>query len=191
MFNRPNVHLVTEPIEEITETAVVTRDGTARAVDTIILATGFDTQKFLSAIPIIGRNGRPLDQAWANGAEAYLGITVAGFPNLFMLYGPNTNNGSIIYQIECQVDYALRHIARLDREHLAWIDVRPEIMAAYNSALQADLNRVAVWAGLANDYYRTESGRIVTHWPHTMDRYRDMTRAPDDHAYEVARAHNR
>ena len=188
IFNRPNVHLITEPIEEVTETAVVTRDGVRRVVDTIILATGFHTGKFLAAIPIVGRGGQRLDEAWADGAEAYLGITVAGFPNLFMLYGPNTNNGSILYQIECQVDYAVRHIARLERERLAWIDVRPEVMTAYNDALQADLNRVAVWAGLANDYYRTESGRIVTQWPHSMDRYRDMTRAPDDDAYETAPA---
>ena len=185
-FNRPNVHLITDPIEEITETAVVTRDGTARAVDTIVLATGFDTGKFLAVIPVFGRDGRRLDEAWANGAEAYLGITVSGFPNLFMLYGPNTNNGSIIYQIECQVDYALRHIVRLERERLAWIDIRPAVMAAYNRDLQADLERVAVWQGLANDYYRTGAGRIVTQWPHSMDRYRDMTHASDEDAYEAA-----
>ena len=186
-FNRPNVQLITEPIAEITEHAVVTRDVTARPVDTIVLATGFDTSRYLSAIPVTGRGGRALDDAWTDGAEAYLGITVAGFPNLFMLYGPNTNNGSIIFQIECQVAYLLRHLQRMDRQGLAWIDVRPEIMASYNRDLQRDLARVAVWNTGTRDYYRSPSGRIITQWPHGMDRYRDMTSAPDDDAYESAR----
>ena len=151
-----------------------------------MLATGFDTARYLSAIPITGRGGRSLDAAWADGAEAYLGITVAGFPNLFMLYGPNTNNGSIIFQIECQVDYLLRHLQRMDRQGLAWIDVRPEIMASYNRDLQRDLAQVAVWNTGTRDYYRSASGRIITQWPHGMDRYRDMTRAPDDDAYDSA-----
>jgi cation diffusion facilitator CzcD-associated flavoprotein CzcO len=185
-FNRANVSLVTDPIVEITSGAVVTADGTARAVDTIILATGFDTTRFLSAIPVTGRNGLRLDDAWSEAAEAYLGITVSGFPNLFMLYGPNTNNGSIIFQIECQVDYLLRHISRMDKAGIAWIDVKPDVMAAYNRELHDDLSRVAVWnSGSCRDYYRTASGRIVTQWPHGMDRYRDITGRPDDDAYET------
>jgi cation diffusion facilitator CzcD-associated flavoprotein CzcO len=185
-FNRANVRLVTDPIAEITSGAVVTADGAARAVDTIILATGFDTTRFLSAIPVTGRNGLRLDDAWSDAAEAYLGITVSGFPNLFMLYGPNTNNGSIIFQIECQVDYLLRQILRMEKAGIAWIDVKPEVMAAYNRQLQSDLDRVAVWnSGSCSDYYRTASGRIVTQWPHGMDRYREMTSAPDGDAYET------
>ncbi|HTJ64313.1 MAG TPA: NAD(P)/FAD-dependent oxidoreductase [Alphaproteobacteria bacterium] len=184
-FNRPNVHLITDPIREITSDAVVTEDGTARKVDTIILATGFDTTRFLSAIPITGRNGVSLEKAWSNAPEAYLGITVSGFPNLFMLYGPNTNNGSIIFQIECQVDYLLRHIQRMEAENLAWIDVKPEAMAAYNRRLQDDLEGVAVWnSGSCRDYYRTASGRIVTQWPHSMGRYREVTSISDAEAYE-------
>ena len=93
-----------------------------------------------------GRNGRRIDDAWSNGAQAYLGITTAGFPNLFMLYGPNTNNGSILFMIECQVAYVMRQLARLDNEALAWIDVRPEVMAEYNRALQDDLDQVDVWS---------------------------------------------
>ena len=100
-----------------------------------------------------------------------------------MLYGPNTNNGSIIYQIECQVDYILRHLQRMTREKLAWIAVKPEVMADYNRRLQADLAAVAVWHSGAHDYYRAASGRIVTQWPHGMDRYREITAADDDDAY--------
>ena len=118
-FNLPHVELVTEPIAEITDDAVVTADGRARQVDTIILATGFATTKFLGALDVVGRDGVHIDDAWADGAQAYLGITTAGFPNLFMLYGPNTNNGSIIYMIECQVDYVMRVLQRMDDEGIA------------------------------------------------------------------------
>ena len=182
-FNRDNVQLVTDAIERITPDAVVTADGTSRAVDTIILATGFDTSRFLSAIPVTGRGGRALEAAWSEGAEAYLGITVSGFPNLFMLYGPNTNNGSILFQIECQVEYLLRHVDRMARERLQWIDVKPEVQAAYNRQLQEDLAAKAVWQSGTRDYYRAPSGKIVTQWPHGMDRYRDMTQASDEGAY--------
>ena len=85
-----------------------------RPVDTIVLATGFETTRYLATIEVTGRNGRQIDEAWSNGAQAYLGITTAGFPNLFMLYGPNTNNGSILFMIECQVAYVMRQLARLD-----------------------------------------------------------------------------
>ena len=156
-----------------------------RPVDTIVLATGFETTRYLATIEVTGRNGRRIDEAWSNGAQAYLGITTAGFPNLFMLYGPNTNNGSILFMIECQVAYVMRQLARLDRDDLAWIDVRPDVMADYNRALQDDLDHVEVWAASCNNYYRGPSGTIVTQWPHTMSEYETRTGAPDDDAYET------
>jgi cation diffusion facilitator CzcD-associated flavoprotein CzcO len=185
-FNRSNVALITDPIAAIAPAAVVTSDGKERPVDTIILATGFDTTRYLSAIDVTGRNGRCLADAWSEDPQAYLGITTSGFPNLFMLYGPNTNNGSIIFQIECQVAYVLRQLRRMDEEQFAWIDVRPEIMADYNRQLQHDLDNVKVWsAASCRNYYRAPSGRIVTQWPHGMDIYRDRTSAPDPDAYET------
>jgi cation diffusion facilitator CzcD-associated flavoprotein CzcO len=184
-FNRPNVELVTEAIGRTDETGIVTSDGVHRAVDTIVLATGFETTRYLATIEVTGRNGRRIDDAWSNGAQAYLGITTAGFPNLFMLYGPNTNNGSILFMIECQVAYAMRQLARLDRESLAWIDVRPEVMAEYNCALQDDLDHVEVWNATCNNYYRGPNGMIVTQWPHTMSDYEARTAKPDDDAYET------
>jgi cation diffusion facilitator CzcD-associated flavoprotein CzcO len=188
MFNRPNVELVTDPIDKVTAGAVVTVDGCERPVDTIVCATGFDTTKFLSSIDVRGRGGRRIEDAWSDGAQAYLGITVAGFPNLFMLYGPNTNNGSIIWQIECQVAYALRHIRRMDDEGLAAVEVRPEVMADYNDRLQRDLDAVEVWAASnCHNYYRNAAGRIVTQWPHGMGTYREWTSRPDADAY-VGRA---
>jgi cation diffusion facilitator CzcD-associated flavoprotein CzcO len=184
-FNRPNVRLVSTPIAAVESGGIRTVDGALRAADTIILATGFDTTRFLAAIPVAGRDGTRLDDAWSDGAQAYLGITVSGFPNLFMLYGPNTNNGSIIFQIECQVEYLLRHLARMQREGLRWIDVKHDVMVDWNRELQAALARVAVWQGGTNDYYRAPSGRIVTQWPHGMDDYRDATSQPDEAAYDT------
>lgn len=187
-YNRPNVELVTERIDRITEHGIVTVDGVEREVDTLVLATGFQTTRFLSAIDVTGRGGRRLQEAWADGAHAYLGITTAGFPNLFMLYGPNTNNGSIIYMIECQVDYVMRMLERMEADRLAWVDVKPEVEARYNDELQRDMEKVWVWdAANCHNYYRAPSGRIVTQWPHSMSEYRRRTETPDFDAFEVAR----
>src|SRR4029077_19210873 len=114
---------------------IVTTDGTHRTVDTIVLATGFETTRYLATIEVTGRNGRHLDDAWSNGAQAYLGVTTAGFPNLFMLYGPNTNNGSILTMIEAQVDPALMHIRRLACV-AAWVDGRASAQDRYNAEVQ-------------------------------------------------------
>jgi cation diffusion facilitator CzcD-associated flavoprotein CzcO len=189
MFNRPNVELVTERVDKVAAGSIVTSSGRELDVDTIICATGFDTTRFLSAIRVTGRGGRRVEDAWADGAQAYLGITVSGFPNLFMLYGPNTNNGSIIWQIECQVAYLMRHLARMDEEGLAAIEVKPEVMAEYNERLQRDLDAVEVWAASnCHNYYRNAAGRIVTQWPHGMGTYREWTSRPDDDAYVVTGA---
>ena len=183
-FNRTNVTLVTDPIGRITPEGVSTPDGRLRSTDVIILATGFETTKFLSAIPVRGRNATLLDEAWRDGATAYLGITTPRFPNLFMLYGPNTNNGSIIFQLECQVDYILRKLRMMDDRGLKWIDITAAASHDYNEALQRDLSEVSVWQSGVRDYYRSGSGRIVTQWPHSMARYRLETSREDDDAYE-------
>ena len=184
MFNRPNVELVTDRIARVSKDSIVTVDGRERPVDTIICATGFGTTKFLSAIAVTGRGGQKVEDAWSDGAQAYLGITVAGFPNLFMLYGPNTNNGSIIWQIECQVDYIVRHLQRMDSEGIAAIEVKPEVMDEYNARLQGDLDAVEVWAASnCHNYYRNAAGRIVTQWPHGMGTYKEWTSRPDADAY--------
>ncbi len=183
-FNRPNVHLVTEAITRIEPDGLVTADGGHHPADVLILATGFQTTRFLSAVPVRGRGGQRLDEVWAQGARAYLGITVSGFPNLFMLYGPNTNNGSILANIECQVAYFLRHLARMERDDLAWIDLRHEVLDAYNANLQREIAAIAPWNADVAGYYRADSGLNVTQWPDGMQRYKDMTSAPDDAAYE-------
>jgi cation diffusion facilitator CzcD-associated flavoprotein CzcO len=179
-FNRSNVELVVEPIRRITPDAVVTAEGVERRVDALILATGFKTTAFLSTIEVKGRGGADLAASWADGAHAHLGITTAGFPNLFMLYGPNTNNGSILYMLECQADYVVRALEWMDGAGLDWIDVRPDVEARSNEQLQRDLDGIGVWAaGNCHNYYRGPSGRIVTQWPHSMSEYRRRTERPE------------
>ena len=185
-YNRPNVELVTDAIKRITPKGVLTVDGTERVMDIMVLATGFSTTKYLSAIEVIGRNGLDIEDAWNDGATAYMGITTTGFPNLFMLYGPNTNNGSIITMIEYQVEYALAHIQRLAAQRLAWVDVRAEPMAQYNEWVQEGIAGIEPWHASCNGYYRSPSGRIVTQWPHNMTAFKDQTATIDEDAYEVA-----
>ena len=185
-FNQPNLELVTDGIERVTADSIVSVDGKARRIDTLVIATGFSATKYLSAIDITGRDGRRIDEAWSDGARAYLGITTAGFPNLFMLYGPNTNNGSIISMIESQVEHTLQQIQRIGRENLAWIDVRPEPMEHYNEEVQQAIGRVTVWQESCNGYYRSPSGRIVTQWPYSMSEFRERTATLDAEVFEVA-----
>ena len=185
-FNEPNLELVTDDIVRITPTGVVTADGREREVDTIVLATGFAATKYLSAIDVVGRDGVAVADAWNDGATAYLGITTRGFPNLFMLYGPNTNNGSILTMIEYQVEHVIGHVRRLRDEGLAWVDVRPEPMARYNVEVQEAIAGVPVWNAGCNGYYRTPSGRIVTQWPFSMTEFHDRTATIDPADFEVA-----
>jgi cation diffusion facilitator CzcD-associated flavoprotein CzcO len=185
-FNRPNLELVTDPIERVTPAGVVTADRRERRLDTLILATGFATTKFLSAIDVRGRGGRSIADAWSDGAQAYKGVTTAGFPNLFMLYGPNTNSDSILTMIEYQVDHVLRQIQRIEREGLAWIDVRPGPMHAYNEGIQQELASFAMWQTGCPDYYRAPSGRIVTQWPRSMPALEQALSTLDEDAYEAA-----
>jgi len=184
-FNRPNLELVTDPIERITQAGVVTQGGRERPLDTLILATGFKTTKFLSAIDVIGRGGLRVADAWSEGAEAYKGVATAGFPNLFMLYGPNTNSDSIITMIEYQADHVLRQIQRIASEGLAWVDVKPGPMAAYNAEIQRELAAIAMWQGGCTDYYRAPSGRIVTQWPRSMPALERALSGLDEEAYEA------
>ena len=119
-----------------------------------------------------------------------MGMTTAGFPNLFMLYGPNTNGGSsMILMLELEVAYIMRQLRRMDEERLASIEVKRDVMERYNDQIQAEIEKIDVWHGDCSNYYQAESGRIVTQWPHSMFTYRDWTKAPDpDDAYEVERA---
>jgi cyclohexanone monooxygenase len=152
----------------------------------LILATGFQTTKYLSVIDVVGRGGLSIEEAWSDGAQAYKGVMTAGFPNLFMLYGPNTNGDSIITTIEYEVDHVIGQIGRLADEGLAWIDVKSGAMAEYNEELQRDIAKIEPWQAGCGDYYRSASGRVVTQWPHRMSDLQRTLEAPDLEAYETA-----
>ncbi len=184
-FNRPNVALTTDPIERITPTGIVTADGTVHDLDVIVFATGFVVDRFASRIPITGRDGVTLDEAWADGAQAHLGVTTSGFPNLFMLYGPNTNQGSLIPMIEYEAQYAVKVLRAMDGSGIDWVDVRPEVMGAYNAELQEALGAVEVWQGGCSHYYLSDSGRMVTQYPWSMFDFRESVAEPDLDHFEV------
>ncbi|MGD9601245.1 MAG: flavin-containing monooxygenase [Gammaproteobacteria bacterium] len=190
VFNRDNVELITEGIARITPTGIETRDGGHRELDTIIFSTGFRTTQYIASMKVTGRNGLDVNAAWHDGAQAFKGVATAGFPNLFMLYGPNTNQGSILFMLEQQVGYVMRQIERMDRERLAWLDVRAEVMAKFNAQLQEDVRKIDVWqAACGNDfYYRSPTGRFVTNYPDTMDAFAAQMSTADPDAYEVAKA---
>ena len=103
-----------------------------------------------------------------------------------MLYGPNTNNGSILTMIEAQVEYALQQVQRIAKDDLAWIDVRPEKMERYNEEIQQAIDDVEVWQASCNGYYRSPSGRVVTQWPFSMSEFQRRTARPNPDDFEIA-----
>ncbi|MFC4020829.1 flavin-containing monooxygenase [Micromonospora sp. GCM10011542] len=171
---RPDVDLVTEKIVEVTVDGVRTADGRSHPCDVLIYGTGFAATDFLAPIRVTGRAGRKLTDEWRDGAYAYLGMAVPGFPNLFLVYGPNTNTGntSVVYFHEAQA----RHIAHAVRLLAAGgppLEVRPEVAAGYDTELQGRLAG-SVWTA-CQSWYRTPGGRVVTNWPGMADEYRRRT----------------
>jgi cation diffusion facilitator CzcD-associated flavoprotein CzcO len=176
---RDNVEIVTSPIARVGRDAITTADGAAHPADTIVFATGFETTHFLAPLVVEGLGGTKLEEAWRDGAEAHLGVTVAGFPNLFLLYGPNTNLGhnSIILMIECQVRYAIQCIQELRRRGVSWIDVRHEAMERFNRELQRDLAKTS-WVASCDSWYKNEAGKVTNNWSGTTVEYWWRTRHP-------------
>ena len=153
-----------------------------------MLATGFHAADAVAPFPVTGRGGRDLDAAWAGGAEAYLGTSVAGFPNLFLLIGPNTGLGhsSMVFMMESQFAYVMDALRTMKKERLKLVDVRPEEQAAYNARLAARFPRT-VWSTGCTSWYRTKSGRNTTLWPGYTFEFRLATRRFHRGAYEVVR----
>ncbi|OSC38815.1 flavin-containing monooxygenase [Mycobacterium decipiens] len=172
-----HVELVTDPIDRITATSVVTASGASDRVfdvDAIVLATGFETSRYLSGIEVIGIGGRRLHEHWGPDPSAYLGVAVAGFPNFFMLYGPNTNQAgnSIVYVLEAGARLVASAVSRLARRG-GYLQVRPEVERQYNERLSEDLERT-IWTR-CDSYFRSPTGRIVTQWPYTELEYARRT----------------
>jgi cation diffusion facilitator CzcD-associated flavoprotein CzcO len=182
-LQRENVELVTERITGMDEAGVVTADGRTHQVDCVIWATGFMTNDFMFPMEIAGANGRSLRDEWAEGAHAHLGITVPGFPSMFVMYGPNTNTsgGSIILYLEAQARYLRQAIQALSARQAAAIDVRPEVEARSAGEVQERFRGTA-WTA-CDSWYRTENGRIVANWPGTMKEYLEETEQLDPSEY--------
>jgi cation diffusion facilitator CzcD-associated flavoprotein CzcO len=178
-FNRDNVALVTAPIAEVRPRSVVTADGAEHPADCLIFGTGFvvDPREYLRDLPIVGRGGRSLMDAWRVTPEAYLGTVVPEFPNLFMLIGPNTGLGhnSMIFMMEAQFRYILSCLDLLDGEGAATLEVRRDVTDAYNAGLRAAFGRT-VWASGCHSWYLQDDGRNPTLWPHPTWRYWLRTR---------------
>jgi cation diffusion facilitator CzcD-associated flavoprotein CzcO len=175
-LNQRHVAIETTPIARIVPAGIVTTDGTTHEVDAIILGTGFKPAEFLTPMRVTGLGGRPLADAWRQGAEAYLGITVSGFPNFFMIYGPNTNTfNSIIVMIEAQVAYILKCIRRLRRRRARFMTVRAEVQARFNAEVQRAMAST-VWGSGCRSYFVGAGGRVVTQWPKPSHVYRWLTR---------------
>jgi cation diffusion facilitator CzcD-associated flavoprotein CzcO len=176
-LQRSNVELVADPIAAITERAVVTADGQEREVDCIIYGTGFKAHEFVAPMTVSGLDGRTLAGAWADGAEAHLGLSVSGFPNMFLLYGPNTNLGfgSILVMIEAQVGYVVDALRTLRRTGAAALDLRPDVQAASAAALQRRL-RNSVWTSCQSWYRQDGDGKVTNNWPGQMAEYVRVTR---------------
>lgn len=182
-LQRPNVELVTDAVTGLTPDGVRTADGREHPVDCIIYGTGFRTNDFMFPMRITGMGGRDLALDWAGGAHAHLGMTMPGFPSLFVMYGPNTNTsgGSIIVYLEAQAQYIRKALAAVRDRGAAALVVRPEVESASDAALQARFAGTA-WTQ-CDSWYRTDEGRIVANWPGYMREYEAAVREVDEGEY--------
>jgi cation diffusion facilitator CzcD-associated flavoprotein CzcO len=179
-LQRPNVKLVTESISRVKSRSIIAEDGSEYPADVIIFATGFQTKTLVAPMEVRGLDGKSLQDAWDRGPEAYLGISVPGFPNFFFMYGPNTNLGqsSIIFMIECQARYIIGCIRQSRRKGLRYIDLRADVMAAYDKWLQKEIDKYA-WKHVERSWYKAKSGRITNNWPGSTLLYWWRTRRAD------------
>lgn len=186
-LDRHHVEVVTDRIAEVAPDGIVSADGTLRKVDAIIFGTGFRVTERPWPMDIRGRGGIDLNEAWKDGVEAYRGTTVAGFPNVYHLMGPNTGlgNNSMVFMIEAQVDYVLRCMRTIDRRNARLADVRPAAQASYNAALQSRLAR-SVWGTGCQSWYLDENGKNSTLWPGFTSEFWLKTRSmpPSEHVFD-------
>lgn len=193
-LKRDNVELVETPIARVRPEGVETEDGTLHTTDTLIYGTGFTASDFLTGIEVVGKDGRALHDRWRSeggelDARAFLGMTVPGFPNFFMLYGPNTNivvNGSIIFFSECSVRYIADALALLGREGAAALDVREEVHAAHNERVDEANAKMAWGQPGVSSWYKNAAGRVSQNWPFPLVDYWTATLRvdPDDYTLE-------
>jgi 4-hydroxyacetophenone monooxygenase len=181
-LQRDNVDLITTPIERVTPRGVVTKDGIEHGADAIIYGTGFQASRFLWPMRIVGGGGAELHDVWNGDPRAYLGMTAPGFPNLFILYGPNTNivvNGSIIFFSECSVRYVIGCLELMAKAGAATLEVKREVHDAFNVRVDAANARMAWGSPQVNSWYKNAAGRVTQNWPFPLVDYWNATVAPN------------
>lgn len=176
-LNRDNVQLNSQHIDHIDASSIHTADGRRHPVDAIILGTGFQAAEAVAPFPVVGLAGRDLNHSWRNGAEAYLGTSVNGFPNLYFIVGPNTGLGhsSMVLMIESQIRYILSALAQQKQGGFRYLDVKAEVQASFNRRLTDKLAKT-VWATGCSSWYQTSSGKNTTLWPSSTLAFRYLTR---------------
>ncbi|HSG90626.1 MAG TPA: NAD(P)/FAD-dependent oxidoreductase [Pseudomonadales bacterium] len=177
-ITRDNVELVTTGIRRIVPEGVETEDGQVHAVDAIITATGFKSNLFLWPMDVVGRTGTALHDLWGDYPRAYKGVTVPEYPNLFVLYGPNTNivhGGGVIYQVECQVHYVMQCLTRMIEQRLAVMEVKADVNDAYNEKVQALSANLAWGHPGVQSWYKNSAGKVVNNSPYSLLEYWEVT----------------
>ncbi len=183
---KPNLEVVDDAIQEITPTGVRTADGKLREVDAIIYGTGFAATDFLAPLKVKGLNGVDLRERWSKGAQAYLGMSVSGFPNFFVLYGPNTNvgSGSIIFMLERQQRYITQMIQAQQQEAWCYADLKAEAEAEYNREMR-QRSESSTYAGDCQSWYKTADGINTNNWVGSMMEFRRRTATPQLERYRI------
>ncbi len=174
-LKQDNIELVPRAVASVTPTGIVDVDGIERAVDVLVMSTGFQPVNYLAQLEVVGRGGQTLHEYWGGEPHAFLGITVPGFPNFFILYGPGTNGGEIVQMLERQSEFGVRVMRRMMREGVTAVEVRPSFDHRWNEWLQSKMVGTS-WT-MSNNYFKSDSGRVVTQWPYGAHVYSLSTKA--------------
>lgn len=176
-LTRSNVELVTTPIERILPEGIRTVDGVIHDVDVIVFATGFRSQAFQGGTRVTGRHGVALDERWGASPEAHLGMAVDGFPNMFLIYGPNTNlnHNSVVTMLEAQHRYIAQAVRHLKQQHVQPLDVESAVLSAFSQRVQNELANSA-FSSECSSWYKNADGRVINNWCGTVEEYRTVTR---------------
>ncbi len=188
-LTEPNVELVAERISAVTSGGIRDTSGVERPVDAIVLATGFASHDFVAPMEITGRVGHTLADEWSEVARAYLGLSVPSFPNMFLLYGPNTNggSGSVVNTLECGIGHVLAALAEMERVGAERIEVQPQAAEDFDRELRAALAET-VWHSGCSNWYVDENGNDPSNWPWLWSTYRRRTKHLAPGAYALSRA---
>jgi hypothetical protein len=189
-LTQPNVDVVTDGIQEVRARSIVTKDGRERAVDAIIFGTGFHVTDLPFGKFVHGRGGRTLDDVWRGSPQAHLGTSVTGFPNFFLLLGPNTGLGhtSVVYMIESQIAHIVNALRYMREHRLGAVEPRPEAQAAFIADIDRRLAGTVWNTGGCSSWYMDKTGRNSTLWPDATWRFRRRVQAFDASEYLLAKA---